>query len=134
MSAYTIYLICIIILSVSLIFVSFWCDKLRKHIKELKGTIADEKYIRQTVINQQQKKIKTFSFRYNKPLDYVTGNPRLNLNLEIIKQDMIKEIVKQMIEDNIFQIKEFDFYYEGKLFYIKPDSFLNQELTKGRTL
>jgi hypothetical protein len=56
MNVSIIQLICNIVLSVCLIFVSFWCVALKNYINELKGDIADEKFAIQTLIDQQKKK------------------------------------------------------------------------------
>ncbi len=120
MSVSIIQLICITILSVCLISVSFWCISLRKYINELKGDIADERYIRQTLINQQEKRIKTLCIRCSKPFDYIKGDVRQIF--ADTKQYMAKYIAEQIIKDNILQIKEFDLYYEGSVDFVKSET------------
>lgn len=121
MNTSIIHLICNIVMFVCLLFVSFCNKKLRNYINELKKTIKDEKFIKQNLINQQQKKIETLRIRYNKPFDYVTGKPKL-FSFENAKQDMAVQIANEMIKNNIIQIKEFDYYYEGKIDFVKSES------------
>ena len=120
MNVFIIQLVCIIILFVCLIFVSFWCISLRKYINELKGDIADEKFKSQILINQRDKKIKTLCIRYSKPFDYIKGGVRQNF--ADTKQYMASYIAEQIIKDNILQIKEFDFYYEGSVDFVKSET------------
>lgn len=115
-----IYLICNIVTFVCLLFVSFYNKKLRNYINELKGDIADEKFERQTLIDSQKKKIKTLYIIYNKPLNYVKGVVRQDFSG--VKQYMTECIAHQIIKDNILQIKEFDFYYEGSVDFVKSET------------
>ena len=96
-----------------MLFVSF-CNK------KLKGDIADEKFTIQTLIDQQKKKIKTLRIRYNKPLGYVKGGVRQGF--ADAKQYMAECIAEQIIKYNILQIKEFDFYYEGSIDFVKSET------------
>lgn len=122
MNVSIIQLICIIVLSVCLIFVSFWCVALRKYINELKGDIADEKFERQTLINQQKKKVETLRIVYNKPFDYVRVGMGPSLSFNDVKQYMAEYIAQQIIKDNILQIKNFDAYYEGCVDFVKSET------------
>lgn len=120
MSVFIIQLVCIIILFVCLIFVSFWCISLRKYINELKGDIADEKFKNQILINQRDKKIETLCIRYSKPFDCIKVGVRQNF--ADTKQYMASYIAEQIIKDNILQIKEFDLYYEGSVDFVKSET------------
>lgn len=115
-----IQLICNIVIFVCLLFVCFYNKKLRNYINELKGDIADEKLIRQAVINQQEKKIKTLRIRYVKPFDYIKGG--VGQGFVDVKQYMAECIAQQIIKDNILQIKEFDFYYESSIDFVKSET------------
>ena len=112
-----IQLICNVVMFVCLLFVCFYNKKLRNYINELKGDIADAKFIRQTLIDLQKKKIETLRIRYNKPFDYVKGG--VIQAFTDSKQYMAECIAQQIIKDNILQIKEFDFYYEGSVNFVK---------------
>lgn len=116
MNVSIIQLICNIVMFVCLLFISFHNKKLRNYINELKGDIADAQFIRQTLINQQEKKIKTLRIRYNKPFDYIKGGVRQGF--ANAKQYMAECIAEQLIKDNILRIKEFDFYYEGSIDFV----------------
>ena len=120
MNVSIIQLFCNIVMFVCLLFVSFCNKKLRNYINELKGDIADEKFIRQTLIDQQKKKIKTLRIRYNKPFDYAKGGVRQCF--AGAKQYIAECIAEQIIKDNILQIKEFDFYYEGSIDFVKSET------------
>lgn len=122
MNVSIIQLICIIVLSVCLIFVSFWCVALRKYINELKGDIADEKFERQTLINQQKKKVETLRIVYNKPFDYVRVGMGPSLSFNDVKQHMAEYIAQQIIKDNILQIKDFGSYYKGSVDFVKSET------------
>lgn len=122
MTVSIIQLICNIVMFVCLVFISFCNKRLRNYINELKGDIADEKFIRQTLINQQEKKIKTLRIRYNKPFDFVREGVRPSLSFAGAKQYMAECIAQQIIKDNILQIKEFDFYYEGSVDFVKSET------------
>ena len=122
MNVFIIQLICNIVMFVCLVFVSFYNKKLRNYINELKGDIADAKFIRQTLINQQDKKIKTLRIIHNKPFDYISGGMGQSLRIADVKQHMAEYIAQQIIEDNILQIKEFDSYYEGSVDFVKSET------------
>ena len=94
MNVSIIQLICNIVMFICLLFVSFCNKKLRKYINELKGDIADEKFERQTLIKQQEKKIKTLRIIYHKPFDYIRGGIRPNFNFDDVKQQMAKCIAQ----------------------------------------
>lgn len=119
MNVAIIQLICNVVMFVCFLFVCFCNKKLRNYINELKGDIADEKFIRQTLINQQVKRIKTLRIRCNKPFDYVKGGVRQGF--ADAKQYMAECIAQQIIKDNILQIKDFDFYYEGSVDFVKSE-------------
>ena len=87
-------------------FVSFCNKKLRNYINELKGDIADAKYIRQILVNQQEKRIKTLRVIYNKPFDYIGGDIMPSFSFADVKKCMADYIAKQIIKDNILQIKK----------------------------
>lgn len=128
MSVSIIQLICITILSVCLISVSFWCISLRKYINELKGDIADEKFEKQTLINQQEKKIKTLHIIYNKPFDYARVGIKTSFSFNDVKQRMAEYIAQQIIKDNILQIKNFDSYYEGSVDFVKSEKNFQESI------
>lgn len=121
MNVSIIQLICNIVMFVCVLFVSFRNKELRNYISELKGDIADEKFIRQTLINQQEKKIKTLCIRHCKPFEYAIGNPR-PFSSERVKHYMAECLAQQIIKDNILQIKEFDSYYEGRVDFVKSET------------
>lgn len=100
----------------------FFNKKLRNYINELKGDIADEKFERQTLINQQKKKIKTLRIIYNKPFDYIRGGTGPSLRFADVKQYMAEYIAQQIIKDNILQVKKFDSYYEGSVDFVKSET------------
>lgn len=120
MNVSIIQLICNIVMFVCLIFVSFWCVALKNYINELKGDIADKKFTIQTLIDQQKKKIKTLRIRYNKPFDYVRRE--VIQDFADAKQYMAECIAQEIIKDNILQIKEFGFYYEGRVDFVKSET------------
>lgn len=122
MNVSIIQLICNIIMFACLLFVSFCNKKLRNYINELKGDVADAKFIRQTLINQQEKKIKTLRIIYNKPFDYIRVGMGPSLSFSDIKHHMAEHIAQQIIKDNILQIKNFDTYYEGSVDFVKPET------------
>lgn len=122
MNVSIIQLICNIVMFVCLVFVSFCNKQLRNYINELKGDIADEKFERQTLINQQKKKTKTLRIIYHKPFDFVSGYVRPNLSFADAKQYIAECIVQQIIKDNSLQIKEFDYYYEGNIDFVKSET------------
>lgn len=120
MNVAIIQLICNIVMFVCLLFVSFYNKKLRNYINELKGDIADEKFERQLLIDSQKKKIKTLYIRYNKPFDYFKGSVRQVFT--DAKQYMAECVAQEIIKDKTLQIKEFDFYYEGRVDLIKSET------------
>ena len=123
MNVSIILLICNIVMLVCLLFVSFYNKKLKNYINELKEDIADAKFIRQTLINQQDKKIKTLRIRCNKyPPFFLRENGNSSLNFANIKQYMADYIAEQIIKDNILQIKNFDTYYEGSVDFVKSET------------
>lgn len=122
MNVSIILLICNIVMFVCLLFVSFYNKRLRNHINELKGDIADAKFIRQTLINQQEKKIKTLHITYNKPFDYVRVGMGPSLSFNDVKQHMAEYIAQQIIKDNILQIKDFGSYYKGSVDFVKSET------------
>ena len=119
MNVSIIQLICNVVMFVCLLFVSFVNKKLRNYINELKGDIADEKFIRQKLINQKEKKIKTLYIRHSKPFDF--RRRKVIQDFADEKQYMAECIAHQIIKDNILQIKEFDFYYEGRVDFVKSE-------------
>ena len=122
MNVSIIQLICNIVMFVCCLFVSFCNKKLRNYINELKGDIADAKYIRQILVNQQEKKIKTLRIIYNKPFDYIRGDIIPNFSFAEVKKRMAEYIAQQIIKDNILQIKNFDSYYEGSVDFVKSET------------
>lgn len=126
MNVSIIQLICNIVMFVCLVFLSFCNKKLRNYINELKGDIADAKFIRQTLINQQEKKIKTLRIIYNKPFDYIRGGMGPSLSVDDVKQRMAEYVAQQIIKDNILQIKNFDSYYEGSVDFVKSETNLGE--------
>lgn len=120
MNVSIIQLICNIVMFVCILFVSFYNKKLKNHINELKEDIADEKFIRQTLINQQEKKIKTLCIRYNKPFYFAKGD--VNQKFTASKQYMAECIAQEIIKNNILQIKEFDLYCEGRIDFVKSET------------
>lgn len=127
MNVSIILLICNIVMFICLLFVSFCNKKLRKYINELKGDIADKKFERQTLIKQQEKKIKTLRIKYHNPFNYTGGGIRPNFNFDDVKQQMAKCIAQQIIKDNILQIKNFDSYYEGSVDFVKSETIFQEE-------
>ena len=122
MNVSIIQLICNIVMFVCLLFISFCNKQLRNYINELKGDIADEKFERQILINQQKKKTKTLRIIYHKPFDYIRGGIRPNFSFDNVKQHMAECIAQQVIKDNILQIKNFDNYYEGSVDFVKSET------------
>lgn len=108
-------------------FLFFYNKQLRNYINELKGDIADEKFERQTLIKQQEKKIKTLRIIYHNPFYYTGGGIRPNFNFDDVKQQMAKCIAQQIIKDNILQIKNFDSYYEGSVDFVKSETIFQEE-------
>ena len=126
MNVAIIQLICNVVMFVCLLFVCFCNKKLRNYITELKGDIADKKFIIQKLINQQEKNIKTLCIRYSKPFYYVRRE--VIQDFADAKQSLAECIAEQIIKDNILQIKEFDFYYEGRVEFVKSEKqFLQEE-------
>lgn len=122
MNVSIIQFICNIVMFVCLLFVSFCNKKLRNYINELKGDIADAKYIRQILVNQQEKRIKTLRVIYSKPFDYIGGDIMPSFIFADVKKCMADCIAKQIIKDNILQIKNFDSYYEGSVDFVKYET------------
>lgn len=117
---FIILLICNIVIFVCWVFVVFHNKQLRNHINELKGNIADAKYIRQTLINQQEKKIKTLTIRCGKYFSFPREDGRASLSFDDVRRYMADSIVEQILKDKILQIKEFESYYEGSVDFVKP--------------
>jgi hypothetical protein len=119
---FIIQLICNIVLFVCWVFVVFHNKQLRNYIEELKGDIADAKFVRQTLINQQEKKIKTLRIRCSKYNSFPRKDGRASLSFNVAKRYIADSIVEQIINDNILQIKEFDSYYEGSVDFVKSET------------
>lgn len=121
MNMFIILLICNIVMFVCLVFVVFHNKQLRNYINELKGDIADAKYIRQTIINQQEKKIKTLTIRCGKYFSFPREDRRASLNFDDVRRYMADSIAEQILKNHILQIKEFESYYEGSVDFVKPE-------------
>lgn len=105
MNVSIIQLICNIVMFVCCLFVSF-CNK----------------QLRNRMINQQEKKIKTLHIRCNKSFPFLREDGKPSLDFAGAKQYMADCIAKQIIKDNILQIKDFDTYYEGSVDFVKSET------------
>lgn len=124
MNVSIILLICNIVMLVCLLFVSFYNKQLRNYINELKGDISDEKFERQTLINQQEKKIKTLRIIHNKPFGYIEADIG---SFDVVKRHIAECVTQQLIKDNILQIKNFDTYYECSVDFVKSETYFQEE-------
>lgn len=118
-------LVCNIITFCCLLVVSFWCKKLRNYNKRLVAENIDLRMNKESIFKQALKiardelKIRTLIIRQSKPFDYRERKFLENNDFEYIKRNMANELADKLTEDNIFQVRVFDNYYEGKIDFVE---------------
>lgn len=111
--------IALIIHSITMMFILFNNKQLRNSFNKLKEDIAVEKFERQTFIKQHNKEIKTLSVMYNKTLDCATKSFISTSDYTFMKENVAKEVVQYIIENNLIQTEEFDTYYKCSIAFVK---------------